>query len=120
VAQSYLDLRATTAVLLIRVFGRSGFQLLLWSKQIINRYCSNQSLLFASLSCSLFSKIGHSTRSSIVGAIHGDEHAVCVICDGSGHKSKQRGRKIVTHSLDYQQFGTINVGRRVLSGFRGN
>jgi hypothetical protein len=52
--------------------------------------------------------------------LKGLARAVCVICDGSGHKSKQRGWKIVTHSLDYQQFGTINVGRRVLSSFRGN
>ena len=52
--------------------------------------------------------------------VKGLAHAVCVICDDSGHKPKQRWWKIVTHSFDNEQFGSVNMGRRVLPSFRGN
>ena len=56
-------------------------------------------VLFAPSSVALLSKLG-GKRSSNVGAIHRVEHATCVICDGSGHKPKHRGWKIVAHSLN--------------------
>ena len=52
--------------------------------------------------------------------LKGLARAVRVTRDDSGHKPKQRWWKNVAHSLDDEQFGSFNIGRRVLLSFRGN
>jgi hypothetical protein len=52
--------------------------------------------------------------------LRGLARSACVVCDGRGHKPKQRWWEIMTHSLDDEQLGSFDMGRRVLSSFRGN